>query len=103
MSGAGKRIAGHLPEPFDPDKPDSAAINTSSTAAPQFGCMGHVSLGESTISTGCVMRRELVSLCAAGIALLVALLSGQNVPYGQAAEAPSIEPRGRWERDVDLA
>ena len=24
------------------------------------------------------------------------------MPYGQAAEAPSIEPRGRWVKDVDL-
>jgi carboxyl-terminal processing protease len=48
------------------------------------------------------MRRLLVSLSAAGITLLVVLLSGPNVPYGQAAEAPSIEPRGRWVKDVDL-
>src|SRR5712671_2970251 len=73
-----------------------------STAAPQFGAMGHVSLGKSTISTGCAMRRVLVSLCTAGVTLLVALLSGPSVPYGQGAEAPSIEARWRWERDVDL-
>src|SRR5262245_2261659 len=47
------------------------------------------------------MRKIFIALCAG--TLLAAPLSAPSVHYAQGAEALSVEARGRWEKDVDVA
>jgi len=47
------------------------------------------------------MRKIFIALCAG--TLLVASLSAPSVRYVQGAEALSVEARGQWEKDVDVA